>query len=192
MRSFVALEIPAEPRRAAAEVTRELKAAGADVKWVAPDSLHLTLKFLGEISPEQVPPLTRALGRMLEGRGAMSLSLQGCGAFPTLKRPQVVWLGLAGEVAALVELAAGVEEALAPLGFAPERRRFKPHLTIGRLRRRRGKSRPSGPLTRAIAGLAAWSGPDFAADRVALMRSTLTPKGAIYDPVQVFTLLPPD
>ncbi|RJX30452.1 MAG: RNA 2',3'-cyclic phosphodiesterase [Desulfarculus sp.] len=190
MRSFVALEMPAEVKEHAAELIRRLKASGADVKWVAPKNLHLTLKFLGEVDPARLPELIAALQGTCAGRPALELAVTGCGAFPKPRAPRVVWLGLEGQTQALEGLAAAVEEVFAALGFAPEQRRFQPHLTLGRLRqgRRGAKALPSGPLTRALAGLAGQTGPDFVASRVVLMQSTLTPSGAVYDPLHVITL----
>jgi RNA 2',3'-cyclic 3'-phosphodiesterase len=185
MRSFIALEMPQEVKEHAAGVIRELKTSGADLKWVAPANLHLTLKFLGEVEQESLPGLIQAQEAACARARALELAVEGCGAFPGLKSPKVVWLGLGGQVAKLAQLAGALGEAFEPLGFAPEKRAFKPHLTLGRLRRgRRGqKPPPTGPLTRTLAGLAGEKGPIFVARHVVLMKSTLTPQGAIYDPL---------
>lgn len=195
MRLFVALELPPDVRQAAGELARELKRSGADVKWVKPETMHLTLKFLGEVPDKEVPAVTGALERALAGREGLELALEGCGAFPSPKRPQVVWLGVAGQVEELKDLARAVESELARLGFPPERRSFKAHLTLGRLRRgRRGGGGGGGggggvvPLAREIAARAAYAGPAFRADWVALMKSTLTPAGPIYEPLAEFDL----
>ncbi|MEW5913664.1 MAG: RNA 2',3'-cyclic phosphodiesterase [Thermodesulfobacteriota bacterium] len=190
MRSFVALEMPAAVKEHAAQIVRRLKASGADVKWVPPDNLHLTLKFLGEVDPVRLPELIAALEGACAGRPALHLSVAGCGAFPKPSAPRVVWLGLEGQTAELAGLAAAMEEAMEPLGFEPEDRPFQAHLTLGRLRqgRRRAKTPPSAPLTRSLASLAGHTGPEFVAARVALMQSTLTPSGSVYDPLHVITL----
>lgn len=190
MRSFVALELPSPVKEAAAQVLRELKRADVDVKWVKPEALHVTLKFLGEVDQDQTPAIVAAMDRACAGRPALELAALGCGAFPGLNRPQVVWLGLEGQVQEMAQLAAAVEQEMAGLGFAPENRPFKAHVTLGRLRRGKGRSSEASarPLALALAGLSAWAGPAFKADRVVLMKSTLTPHGSIYDPVHVFTL----
>ncbi len=182
--------MPPEVKEFAAGLTRELKSSGADVKWVAPDNLHLTLKFLGEVEEAALPGLKTALEAACAGTRTLELSVEGCGAFPRLKAPKVVWLGLGGQIEQLAGLAGAVEAAFEPLGFAPEKRAFKPHLTLGRVRRRRKgqKAPPNGPLTRALAGLAADKGPRFLARHVVLMKSTLTPRGAIYDPLHQISL----
>lgn len=188
MRLFVALELPPEVKQAAALVTAQLKQSGAEVKWVATANLHLTLKFLGEVAAEALAGIKAALQEALAGRGALELTLTGCGAFPSPQRPQVVWLGLTGQVEELASLATAIEAVCVPLGFAPEGRAFKPHLTVGRLRRGRGPARPSQALARVLAGLDDWQGPDFQARRVALMQSTLTPQGPIYQALAAWEL----
>ena len=190
MRSFVALELPPAVREAAAEIQGRLKPTGAEVKWVRPESMHLTLKFLGEVDPGDLPAIEQALEHACRGRRALELELDGCGAFPGRGRPRVVWLGVSGQVEELAGLARAVDESLAGLGFALESRPFKAHLTLGRLRQgRRGRRAPdTRGLSRALAGLASWRGPAFRAAKVALMQSTLTPQGAIYQPLHVISL----
>lgn len=190
MRCFVALELPALVREAAGETLRELKRAGADVKWVRPENLHVTLKFLGEVDEARAPELGQAVQAACAGCPPLALGLGGAGAFPSPQRPQVVWLGLTGQVAELAALAARVEGAMEGLGFPPEGRPFQAHVTLGRLRRGKGgrPGPPSAPLTHALLGLAGRKGPDFTAASVALLKSTLTPQGSIYDPVRVITL----
>lgn len=185
MRCFIALEMPLAVKEHAAGLIKELKATGADVKWVAPENLHLTLQFLGEVEPGRQPELEAALAGACAGRPALELAIGGCGAFPGLKKPRVVWLGLAGMTGALAELAGAVRAANRPLGFLPEARAFRPHLTLGRLRDRRGhkKAPPLGPLSRELASLAGHAGPEFTARRAVLMQSTLTSSGPIYKPL---------
>lgn len=192
MRLFIALDLPPEARQAAAEVSRELKSSSADVKWVKPELMHLTLKFLGETPEGQVAEIKSALEEVCGGRVGLDLAIKGCGSFPPNKKPQVVWLGLDGQKDQLLDLAGAIEARLELLGFPPERRSFKAHLTLGRLRRgpKRG-NRPSGstvPLARAIAALKDYNGPVFRADNVVLIKSTLTPAGPIYEPLAEFKL----
>lgn len=182
MRLFAALELPPEPRTAAAAMIRELRRSGADVKWVAPENLHVTLKFLGETDPGRLGEIGAVLQAACSAAPALELALAGAGAFPGVGRPAVVWLGLAGQVEALAGLARALDDGLAGLGFPPETRRFQAHLTLGRARRGRGPNPPSRPLAQALAGLAGWRGPEFVARRVSLMESTLTPAGPIYRP----------
>ena len=180
---------PLAVKAAAAGVMAELRRSGADLKWVDPANLHLTLKFLGESPPERLAGITAALERVCAGAAPLALSAAGAGAFPGLARPQVVWLGLTGQVAELAALAGAIEAAMTGLGFPPEGRAFQAHLTLARARRGRGRGQPAPPprapaqgLAQALAGLAAWRGPEFSAARVALLESTLTPRGPLYRP----------
>jgi 2'-5' RNA ligase len=191
MRSFIALEMPPAVKEHAAGLIRELRSSGAGMKWVEPANLHLTLKFLGEVDPGLLPEVKAALERACAATPALELAVAGCGAFPGLKRPKVAWLGLSGQVEELAGLAEAVQAAVEPLGFAPERRGFKAHLTLGRLRRgkRGGKKGPStAPLSRELAALAGHVGPRFLGDQVVLMKSTLTSSGPIYQPLHRVTL----
>lgn len=192
MRSFIALEMPAQVKDFAAGVVGELKPSGAEVKWVEPGNLHLTLKFLGEVDPGATADIIKALEGVCAGQPPLALSATGCGAFPGARSPRVVWLGLNGEVAALARLAQAVQAALEPLGFPAEKRPFLPHLTLGRVRsprRGRGGQAPSiAPLGRALAALATATGPSFLARQVTLMKSTLTRSGPIYEPLHRVTL----
>jgi 2'-5' RNA ligase len=198
MRLFIALELPPEARSAAGEVARQLKSSGAEVKWVKPESMHLTLKFLGETPDGRAPEIAGALAGAVEGKPGLELAIKGCGAFPGDNKPQVVWLGLEGQVEGLKDLAAAIEGEMDLIGFPPERRSFKAHLTLGRLRRGPKRGRRGGRggkpadspvlLARAIAGLKEYQGPAFRADKVVLIKSTLTPAGPIYEPLAEFKL----
>jgi 2'-5' RNA ligase len=139
-----------------------------------------------------VDEVKAALDRACQGKPGLDLAIKGCGSFPPRKKPQVVWLGLDGQVERLKDLAAVIEGEMELLGFPPERRSFKAHLTLGRLRRgpKRG-GRPGGStasLARAIASSADYSGPAFRAGNVVLMKSTLTPAGPVYEPLAEFRL----
>jgi len=186
MRCFIALEMPGPVKEHAAGLISELKSAGADIKWVKPANLHLTLQFLGEVEPELVPALQAALAGACARCGPLELAISGCGAFPGLKKPRVVWLGFKGMTQELAGLTESIQAANQPLGFEPEQRAFRPHLTLGRLRRRKkggNKGPSSAPLSRELAVLAAHRGPAFIAGRVVLMQSTLTSSGPIYEPL---------
>lgn len=192
MRLFIALELPSPVRAAAWEVAQRLGQSGADVKWVARDNLHVTLKFLGEVDQGLLGDLGAALDAACAGVAAFNLRLGEVGAFPKPGRPRVIWLGLAGEVDRLAALAAKVQERVEPLGFEPEPRAFKSHLTIGRVRQPRGRKAapPPAALVRELAARQGEQGPAFIADRVVLMHSTLKPTGAVYRPVHQVTLSP--
>jgi 2'-5' RNA ligase len=167
-------------RQALAELQGRLRKAApaADVRWVRPESVHLTLKFLGEVAEERVGAVERALAEAVVGHHPLGLVARGAGGFPTGRRPRVVWAGVEGDVDTLGRLAADVERTVAPLGWPTEARPFAAHLTLGRVRvPKRG---PLGDAIEAAAGveLGAW-----AVGEVVLYRSRLRPTGAVYEPI---------
>lgn len=139
IRSFVAVELSAEIRSALGREIARLEAAGADVKWVEPGSLHLTLKFLGDVDRRAIPDVLRALGPAAAPVRPFDLEVSGVSFFPKPTKPRIVAAGIDPEGAeALEALALRVDEALAPLGFAREERAFKAHVTLGRARSPKG------------------------------------------------------
>lgn len=175
MRLFIALDLPAAVRDELAAAQRRLR--GQPVRWSAPASMHLTLQFLGETAESLVAPLLAGLEAI--AAPAIRLRLEGLGAFPNPARARVIWAGVAGDTAALSELQQRVLTVTEPLGFEPERRPFRAHLTLGRVRQ---DTRPEQLRTLAAA-LAATPPPAplaWEAGRPILFQSTLTPQGAIY------------
>lgn len=186
IRCFIALELPPEARKALEGVQRRLAPVGREVKWVRPEGIHLTLKFLGNIDEGQVEPVGRVVSEAAATCGGpLRLAMKGLGAFPGVARPRVVWVGLTGDTARLAALAQDLEKRLAPLGFAPEGRPFTPHLTLGRVKefgagRGRGRAGGKNPLSEAVVKLAALELGGFEARELILYRSELRPGGAVY------------
>jgi RNA 2',3'-cyclic 3'-phosphodiesterase len=134
LRTFIAVEMGAEVRKPATELIKKFRSARADVKWVEPHNLHITLKFLGEVEEAKTEEVCRAVTEAAAASTPFSLEICGAGAFPHLGRPRTIWLGTGEGRQALVDFQRRIEAALKPLGFLPESRRFEPHLTIGRVR----------------------------------------------------------
>jgi len=134
IRTFVAVEIGEAIRRAAAKLIEELRTASADVTWVAPHNMHLTVKFLGDVAAERIPQISATVAEAVAGVRAFDLEVRGVGAFPNVPRPRTIWIGTGAGEAQLAEVAEGLESALAKLGFAREGREFRGHLTLGRIR----------------------------------------------------------
>jgi 2'-5' RNA ligase len=147
-----------------------------EVVWVAPANFHLTVKFLGAVDIGRLPDVERALGDAVAGLSPFTLTLRGLGAFPSAARPRVIWAGTAQGAAELAGLAAHVERALSPLGFPPEDRPFSAHVTLGRVRTPRRNPR----LAEALAASTAVELLSVPVERVSLMRSDLSPRGARY------------
>ena len=192
MRLFIALELPDEVKQAAAKVMGRLKSSGADVKWIRPELMHVTLKFLGEVEPERAKAIGASLEEACGKTKPLALFMAGAGSFPARGKPKVVWLGLGGELEGLAKLSQRVYSSMEGLGFAPEDRPFSPHLTLGRMRRpekgaKKGQD-GAAELKRELAGLAGYRGPDFVVDRVGLIKSTLKPSGPVYEKLQAVKL----
>ncbi len=177
MRLFIALNFPAKERQRLYRAGKKLRAADLPMKWVDVDSLHLTLKFLGEVRPERAEEVKAAVNRIAAKTPVLEVALSSCGAFPTLRRPRVVWVG-ADATPELRCLKHDLEWELAPLGFEREVRAFHPHVTLGRAANdaRAGDFREFEDLA---------SGFDYEARitvrTVDLMVSHLSSKGARYE-----------
>lgn len=177
VRTFLAINPSAEVLERIEDFQRELRESGADVRWVAPTAMHMTVQFLGEVREEEIPGIERGLVESFRDEAAAEVEFHGSGVFPNLRKPRVLWVGLSGD--GLSRISERAETALSPLGFPPEEREFRPHLTLGRLRSMRGWDRLL-PLLKANGDRR------FGTTRVAeivLYRSDLRPSGAVYTPL---------
>ncbi len=137
-RTFIAVKVPEAVRRRALDLVARLGTAAAGVKWVEPQNLHWTLKFLGEVSNERLPEVCDRVRAAACSHGPFRFAVGGAGAFPNAARPRVIWLGVPRGAPALVALQESVDSELEPMGFRREGRRYVPHLTLGRVRGRAG------------------------------------------------------
>lgn len=176
MRTFIAIEIPEETKRAMAEVQARLKVSGAEANWTRPEGIHLTLKFLNEVPEERIDEVRAALAQAVEGRGRFRLTVAGTGVFPHERNPRVIWVGISGELDKLRRLQVRVEEQMVRLGFQQEDRRFTPHLTLGRIKHLLLR----GSWMRALEGVKDITLPGFEVTAISLMKSELMPTGAVY------------
>jgi RNA 2',3'-cyclic 3'-phosphodiesterase len=183
MRTFIAIPLPPEGRKLLAALQETLRAFRADVKWTAPASIHLTLKFLGEIDPAALPRLVDLIDRQTAGIGPFTLRMHGLGGFPNLRNPRVIWCGLEGDLEQLGALQRNVEAACCQAGFAPEERLFQPHLTLGRVR---GKTNLQ-PLVDYIK-IGSTLEHIFTADQIHVYESVLRPQGALYTVLKTLEL----
>jgi len=135
MRAFLAAELDESIRSGIGRFQDRLRAAGADVKWVAADKLHLTLKFLGEIEASWVEDVCRFMAEAAAGMSPFSFEVNGAGAFPPRGIPRVVWVGVQDPGDRLGRLFRPLDQSLTALGIAREKRAFHPHITVGRVRR---------------------------------------------------------
>ena len=180
VRSFIAIELPDEIKLALVRLQAKLKSGGqAPVKWVDPYVIHLTLKFLGNIAIDRIGEITRAIEEAARRVPPFRLEVKGLGVFPNLRRVQIAWVGISGEVARLGQLQQHIESNLSPLGFVPESRPFTPHLTLARLRDRASLDERNS-FGQLVASTRFEEVPGFSVDCINLMKSQLTREGAIY------------
>ncbi len=181
IRTFIALPVSEEVKSGIAGWQDGLKREITGVSWVKPGNIHITLKFLGDIREEQADDIIQALSPLAEETGEISLKVEGQGVFPNPRRPRVLWTGLTEGADKVKLLAKQVDNALAKTGFEREKRGFKAHLTVGRVRR-----------PERFAGLPAGftDNPEdfgeYKINELIFMRSQLDPKGSIYTPIKIW------
>ena len=176
IRSFIAIELPDGIKSGLENTQQELKSMQLRARWVKPGNIHLTLKFLGNIDPLDIDNIAGAMDDAAREFAPFTLKVSGIGFFPGIKRPRVVWVGLGSDGQILFDLQRNLEDRLAVVGFPKEKRAFKAHLTLGRIR----DAVHPDIAGRAIQQFARPAGQHFTADRIILYKSDLKPTGAEY------------
>jgi 2'-5' RNA ligase len=184
MRAFVALELPPPVRAACDRALEALRGPAGRLRLAPAGQLHVTLAFLGEIDQARADGVADALRPVVAATPGWPLAIRGCGAFPDLGRPRVLWFGVEDSDGRCGALQAAVWRALQPLGFVPEARPFRPHVTFARVRT--GRIAPA--LRAALLARADFDGGQAPAAHVQLMESRLEPGGARYHPLATFAL----
>jgi 2'-5' RNA ligase len=182
IRSFIAVDLSAPVRAALQRLRDEFAQIECDIRWVRVEGVHVTLKFLGSVEPARLEQIHMPLAAAVADHSALRMRARGLGAFPNLRRPRVLWVGLEGE--GLAELVGCVEEAMSRLDFEPEKRGFTPHITLGRVNGMRGWSRVEELFKVHLSD-------DFGesiVDAVTIYRSTLRSDGAVYTPLWTIPL----
>ena len=191
VRSFIAIELPDELKLRLSQLQAQLKSGEPSrVKWVDPYGVHLTLKFLGNVAVNRLDDVTGAMKAAARGISPLRLEVNEIGVFPNLRRVQVAWVGISGEVDKLGQLQQRIESNLAPLGFTAESRPFTAHLTLARLRDQASLTERQrfGQLIASTKFEASFT---FEVDSISLMRSQLTREGAIYSQISSVGLVKP-
>jgi len=186
MRLFVGIPIPPELRHRAAQVLSKCARSGADVRWVRPANLHLTVRFLGEVGEETLESLKQSLAQAARESGPFTLELGGYGAFPKIERPRVLFVPLRRGADDLTRLAGAVDRALHETGFQDREEAFQPHLTLGRVR----SHRPTDDAVRELHQVAPESLGRMKVKGFNLFESMLSAKAAEYRVLEEFTLGP--
>jgi len=182
IRSFIAIPLKPDIIDRIEKVQKELRSLRADVKWVRPQSIHFTLKFLGNIEESQISAIAQKIQHATGGYTSWPIHLKNLGTFPSLRNPRVIWVGIEDTSGQIVTLQRQIEHALSTLGFAQEKRNFSPHLTLGRVKSPRGKK----DLIQYLIDEREKTLGKIQVDRVVLFRSELHPSGAIYTALKEF------
>lgn len=181
VRTFIANELSEDLREALGLLQDRLRSQmpRGSVRWVRPDGIHLTLKFLGDTPVEQVDQVKAALAEAATKAGPFRITVRGLGCFPNTRRPRVIWVGLEEPTGALQRLRDAVEARVAPVGFPTEQRSFSPHLTLGRVQRGASSSEVREIGQRVAASTTGLVG-EMEVFTVSFIKSDLKPSGAVY------------
>ena len=174
--TFIALELPPPVISLLHKVQQDLKRLKIRARWVRPENIHLTLKFLGDINPDHLDKIGDAMAGAAIEFPPVTLTVRGIGVFPGIKRPRVIWVGLGGDIRSLLALQSRLEQELAGAQFPKDKRSFKAHLTLGRIKQ------PVNPavIRQMIGEYASLTSDEFTWDQVFLFKSDLKPSGAVY------------
>lgn len=185
LRTFIAIELSETVRQDVARVIAELDRIEAAVRWVKPENLHLTLKFLGDVEEPRLSDLFDGTEEVLRGIQAFRITFRGLGAFPHLRRPRVFWIGIEQGADSLKTVQKRIEDRLTGLGFPRDTKAFSPHLTLGRVKKSlRGIFELASTIERMSVGPE-----EMSVERVVVMKSVLTPEGPIYSKLREVPLL---
>lgn len=176
LRTFIAFKLPKDTIAYLKDVVASLATYGFKVRWIPSGNVHLTLKFLGDVEKQTINDIAGALSATAAGRSPISFRAKGLGVFPGIQRPRVIWVGLTGEIDRIIDCQQDLDARLSTIGFPREKRPFKGHLTLGRVK---GKI-PPDRLLEAIKACAPFESMPVTVDRMHLFQSDLRTSGAVY------------
>jgi len=182
VRCFICFELPESIIGELSLMQQRLKACGKGVRWANPEGIHLTLKFLGNVNEEDLDAVAETVRLAGKSFQPIPIRVTGIGAFPNFNRPRVYWVGIEEESGEMALLQNCIEDELGSLGFEREKRSFKPHLTMGRVKYSKNITQISELLQNQTID------EQFTAKQIVIMKSTLKPTGAVYTPLYRFPL----
>ncbi|MBN1870704.1 MAG: RNA 2',3'-cyclic phosphodiesterase [Candidatus Omnitrophica bacterium] len=177
IRTFIAIPLNTEIQQAISRVQERLKKHDCSIKWVKPENIHLTLKFLGDVELEKIDTIKQKLESLFKGIGPVKLEMTQLDAFPSINHPKILWIGLKDDEQKISRQVSVLEDELGKLGFKKEERPFSPHVTIGRIR----SPRNIQALSEAMSEYSFPAGLKQVIDCIILYKSTLTSQGPIYE-----------
>ncbi|MDP3142993.1 MAG: RNA 2',3'-cyclic phosphodiesterase [Candidatus Omnitrophota bacterium] len=183
LRTFIAIELNPQIKQELAKIQSELKKSGADAKWVKPENIHLTLKFLGATAVDKIETINQALQDVAKNHSSFEMAIAQLGAFPRIESPRIIWLDINQGKEILKNLAREIEEKISVLGFPKENRPFQTHITLARIKSslnridlaKKLKETTPLPLSQRI-------------DKITFLKSTLTPQGPNYEIIKEIDL----
>jgi len=185
IRSFLAFELPVEIKKNVNRVSKEIRHAGLDARWVKVENIHLTVIFLGNIKTEVIENINDAIGKVCPGYGSFQVALKGMGCFPNRRRPRVLWIGLDGDLDRMSHFRDDLQKSLKPFGIKAEKRSFRPHLTLARFRSMRKMGSKLEDILMAHETLET---PMESLKELIFFKSDLKPGGAVYTQLKSWPL----
>ncbi|MDD5561166.1 MAG: RNA 2',3'-cyclic phosphodiesterase [Candidatus Omnitrophica bacterium] len=188
MRTFIAIELPEEIQDSLSVIQERLKTGTPEIRWVKPQNLHLTLKFLGDITFEQLNGIKEIITEITKISPAFKIKINSAGVFPNMHAARIIWMGSDQLPLGLKQLALQLETRLVQTGIPQEQRPFRAHITIGRVKEHIAPA-DLGKVLNKIENEIAGANWEFACGKIALFESTLEPKGPTYALLEKFILL---
>lgn len=186
IRSFLAFELPVDIKRIIMEVSEDVKRLPLNVRWVNVDNIHITTVFMGDVQEEQMGPIQDVVKDVCRGYGPFSIAIKGIGLFGSRRNPRVLWIGLDGAIDRMACFKDDLQKGLRPFGIKEEKRRFKPHLTLGRFRK---GARTGTHLDDLLSKYHDLTSPDRIIEELVLFKSDLKPGGAVYSRLNGWPLI---
>jgi len=186
IRSFLAFELPVDIKRIIMTVSENVRELPLNVRWLNVTNIHLTIVFMGDVQEEQVKPIQDIVKDVCQGYGSFSIGIKGIGLFGSRRNPRVLWIGLDGAIDRMGYFRDDLQKGLTPFGVKEEKRRFKPHLTLGRFRK---GARTGTHLDDLLSKYHDLTSPEFIIEELVLFKSDLKPGGAVYSKLNGWPLI---